>query len=576
MSKEKIAVVASLVVLVAILGTVIAAPFSAKAAGTLQPQAPAVLPEATQTLPDSPQAQPTEDPYVIIRDIVTQVEDQKKIDDMLLAELNSDTYTLTEPFVVVNPYRVAPLSALVLFKTAEPLEISIHVPGKTTLADVDYTIKGYNTVHQIPVYGLYADTANLVKLTAKNKSGKVQDVVLEIQTDKLLDEIKNTSIITFPERAEEYQPGMNFLSLIGWTWYPNAIDINGDFRWYLTLFQGSVYNYNKGKGLYLVRPYRGQYFIQSNPLGKILDVYYMPVTTHHDIVMTDRNTLLVCANSIETMEDKLYEIDRDTGETLRIIDYKDILQRTRNVSELYSNKDWLHLNSVVEYQGDLIISSNFQSTVMRHSWDGTIKWILSDPKGYLERFNKYILRPIGEGFEYPYNQHSAEVLPDYDNNPDTVDIILFDNGTSRNYANAELQRQIRANEVVEPPLYSRIVHYRINEKDMTVEQIWQYGKERPDIYAPSKGGADLLSNGNILGLFNSHTPDNSRASTSLVEVNQVGEVVWEVYMVSHLEANQYNGYRAERLPMFWEAYKDLQIGTPANIFVPKEILDHAQ
>ncbi|MFI3270965.1 MAG: aryl-sulfate sulfotransferase [Pseudomonadota bacterium] len=63
---------------------------------------------------------------------------------------------------------------------------------------------------------------------------------------------------------------------------------------------------------------------------------------------------------------------------------------------------------------------------------------------------------------------------------DTVDILLFDNGNlgapdtdgnTRQVVDAELQRKIQLHEINEPFPYSRLVHYRIHEKDMTVEQI---------------------------------------------------------------------------------------------------------
>ena len=95
----------------------------------------------------------TEERDSLIPDMLAQIEHQNQIEEMLLAELNSGEYSFEEPLVVVDPYGLSPLTALVLFTSEEPLSISVHVPGKTKLADVDYTFDGYNTNHMIPVCG---------------------------------------------------------------------------------------------------------------------------------------------------------------------------------------------------------------------------------------------------------------------------------------------------------------------------------------------------------------------------------------------------------------------------------------
>lgn len=187
--------------------------------------------------------------------------------------------------------------------------------------------------------------------------------------------------------------------------------------------------------------------------------------------------LLVTGSHGQTIEDFIYEVDIKTGEIIHTLDLKTVLQRTR----FDSIQDWCHNNSIVydESDGTIVISSNTQCTVAKLTWpEGQIKWLLSDPVEYMPRLQKYLLTPVGEGFEYSYNQHHATILPDYDHDPDTIDILLFDNGRTRFDQDRELQREIAAQEITTPENYSRLVHYRINEKRMTVEQIWQYGKER--------------------------------------------------------------------------------------------------
>ncbi|MFT7620984.1 MAG: hypothetical protein ACI9WU_000145 [Myxococcota bacterium] len=73
-------------------------------------------------------------------------------------------------------------------------------------------------------------------------------------------------------------------------------------------------------------------------------------------------------------------------------------------------------------------------------------------------------------------------------------LLLFDNGDGRAI----------------PPLlkmpvddcFSRVVEYRIHEPSLTVEQVWSYGRDRPDLYSPIVGDADELPlTGNVLSVF---------------------------------------------------------------------------
>ncbi len=136
----------------------------------------------------------------------------------------------------------------------------------------------------------------------------------------------------------------------------------------------------------------------------------------------------------------------------------------------------------------IIISSAIQSQVVCIDADTSeIRWILGPHENYdgsSEFMTEYLLNPIGDGFEWQWCQHQPTILPDADNNPDTVDIILFDNGQNKS---ATVDGATPADEN-----YSRGVIYRVNESEMTVEQIWQYGKSRGNIcYSTFLGDATI-------------------------------------------------------------------------------------
>ena len=84
------------------------------------------------------------------------VQKQNDFEQAMRDYVNAGEYTFSSPLVIQNPYGTAPLTALVIFDTPEKTKISIHIPGKSPEAAVDFTFSTYQTHHEIPVYGLYA------------------------------------------------------------------------------------------------------------------------------------------------------------------------------------------------------------------------------------------------------------------------------------------------------------------------------------------------------------------------------------------------------------------------------------
>lgn len=522
-----------------------------------------------------------------IKDILNVASYQKKIDEKLIKEINSGSYSFSDPLIIQDPYGISPLTALIIYNTEKPELVTVGVKDKNGIVDIEHTFdkQGYTKNHVIPVMGLYPNYDNTIVLTSTTQDGEQKKNEFIIQTDELNSDLSNINFSVYKGDISKYQPGLNFSyqSINGNGW-KLAFDKDGDIRWYFNKPSNMVSNFNKGRSIFTVwgSIYYGDVIIcEQNYLGKILNLYYSPYGIHHDIYKTENNTLLITGNNRETCCDLINEMDLSSGRLLKNIDYRNLLPRTRKQIWLkgevepwgYRNdfpQDWMHMNSVVEYDNDVIISSNYQSTIMRNNKEGDIKWILADPRDFTTYWQQYLLRPIGEDFEYPYNQHAVEVLPDYDHNPDTVDILLFDNGSSRFLADEELQKNIKLGKTVEPKLYSRLVHYRINEKNMTVEQIWQYGEERPELFSPTRGDADLLVNGNILGTFNREFA--MFEDTIYVEVNQNKDVIWECYASSNLSNNRYSDYRLERLPIYNDDNDYMDIEKEMNNFVPMEVL----
>ncbi|WP_271006125.1 aryl-sulfate sulfotransferase [Listeria seeligeri] len=501
-----------------------------------------------------------QDYYMLDTDLV---DEQTTIEKQLKAD--SKDATLEKPYVKLNPYGTSPLTALLLFNTAEKMKITVEVEG----GNADTTIKSevgseYTTEHEVAVLGLYADKANTVKISAVTQDGKKTEKTITIQTDKLPAEMPTIDVKTSDTKKME-QTGNQLTFITPSTKYAYGVDSNGDVRWYSTKYNSHVFKELKNGHLLYLTKYDNaddtySLLLETDYLGKIYHAYSMTTEAeseqsgsssksaiHHDAIeLPSGNLLLTINDDTKYMEDTMIEIDRQTGEVVKTIDLKDILPEEfyKDYKARSDGKvDWFHQNAIWYDESDdsIIISSRSQDTVMKIDYDSTkIKWILSDKEGWPDSYKKYLLNPIGDNFKYPAGQHAVEILPDQDDNSDTVDILLYDNN-----------EVITRGDEDESGKYSEAVQYRINEKTKKVEMVFSFGKDLgEDYWTEIVGGARYMeTTGNYLVNFG-HRKDGKESS--IIEVNQAGEVVFEMNLTSFPESAW--AYRAERFSLYPASY----------------------
>jgi len=521
---------------------------------------------------------------LLVYDMLAQLERQTQIDEMLLAELNSGIHTFDDPFVILNPYGMSPLTALALFSSSEPMNISIYVHGRNEHTGVYFTFDGFNTKHEIPILGLYPNKLNTVILTGRTFDEEERTVILEIQTNPLPRRLAGDIFHTNLLQPENYQVGFNF------TWdKKTAFDVNGEYRWFYNDFrlsQVALHDYN-GHMIFKISEHEPRLgppqrvigedtlIFEVNKLGRIFNVWHTPYGHCHDLADIYGGNLILLGHYGEATEDFIYELDINTGEVVNRLDLKRILQRTRAVVPNFNPLNWFHHNSVEYRDGSIIISGRFQHAVVKLSWpEGEIEWILSDHTGWHPMFHQYLLTPVGDGFEWFYGQHTPVFLPDSDDNPDTIDIMLLDNGFGRFYTDRELQRAIALNEAIEPENFSRMVHYRINTRERTVEQIWEWGREWGSLlFAESRSSVQFLENGNRLGVFDITTHGiHTTVSTLFFEVDILGNTVWEALATEVSDRGVFRSYRGARLPLYTAAANYIRIGQATGVFIPDHLL----
>ena len=126
--------------------------------------------------------------------------------------------------------------------------------------------------------------------------------------------------------------------------------------------------------------------------------------------------------------------------------------------------DWTHGNGVTmdPRDGNIIVSLRIQDAVLKISRaTGEILWILGTHEGWSDELKGKLLRPLGN-LRWPFHGHNPRVTPE-------GTIVMFDNGIF----------QARPFAPALPPnrTFSRGVEFMVDEKAMTVRQLWASDNE---------------------------------------------------------------------------------------------------
>ena len=99
-----------------------------------------------------------------ISSITSIVNNQYDINKKLNTISSDNNYTINNPYIELNPYKISPLSAVVIFNTNSEKEIELYINGKKE------TKMELSKKHVIPVYGLKEDFDNKIELKMDDKS----------------------------------------------------------------------------------------------------------------------------------------------------------------------------------------------------------------------------------------------------------------------------------------------------------------------------------------------------------------------------------------------------------------------
>lgn len=503
--------------------------------------------------------------------------DQAKMDADIQKELSQKQYTVEDPLVLVNPYGISPLSALISFSTQESTQACITVKGKDKYTTFSKCFNDRTKNHLIPVYGLYFGKNDIV-LTIKDKN-QSKEYPLEIETEKMPINMKvNIQKIN----AEKIKPGLTFTTpgvIVNEGSYAYAFDANGDIRWILTdpimgkmsplhvLNDGTLMMGSEEHDPKYTVAYKSLY--ELDLMGKIHHKIQAEDDIQHDIVKLPNGNYLALVNATgkPTIADCVVELTPDN----KVVDRFDI-DKILGVEDeritplvdhyLYHDNykrekmDAMHLNSLnYDPEDDSIIMTgrffNFLLKIDRKTKQ--VKWILANPINtwIKPHLRDKLLKPTDKNFDYIYGAHAAK--PQGHNH-----YTVLDNGLYRDIYDQGSAQPIEAYNPSRS--WSRGVEFVVDEKNMTVSVAWQY-KRGPEIYTHYVGDVDKYEAGHYLMNFGAVFDDKDETPASvetalnpqkqpapsyakIIEVKN-GEVVFEAQTAGLLNNTVYRVERFE-------------------------------
>ncbi len=475
------------------------------------------------------------------------------------------------------------LSAEINHNMHIPVKVSYEIMNKDNPNLVDirkhFRTLGLSASHTIPIMGLYEDNNNIIKVYSidENNSQCYIDIYT-VQTEELA---LDTKMVMTVENAD-YSKIQNSWVLSSGSegsairGAPQMFDLSGNIRF--------RYDYEKA------RNFRGFTFRDDKMYAEvsrgaanhsILELNFAGVDNdsnkikvdgynyHHDFVMLDNGSfvILIDNNTEAEVEDRMILVDPSISRTEARAewDMKKVLDMERldffnwkDGGSFERSIDWLHQNAVTfdEYDKTVIASGRHQgvtkTTIPDNNGDFELKWIISPHRGFNTTdinapfyMADKLLQPLDKDgnpitdidvidgsknhpdFEWSWVHHSVNIVK---RDGDLLNITLFDNGLGRNFGASDN--------------YSRVVEYQIDEANMTIKQIFAYGKDR---------GTELFSNvmsaaayfADVQNYYMSSTITGNAAKRSIAV-----EVTKDMQEIFHAHFGMLYAYRTYRIKPF--------------------------
>jgi arylsulfate sulfotransferase len=399
----------------------------------------------------------------------------------------------------------APLGGRLQLTTDEYSRLSVSVNDGTTTWDRNFY--DYDTSHSVPLLGFKPGRTNVITVTVYDRYGNEATGAqpLVFITDPLPRDFPKIAVLK--SEPDKMEPGYTLFRVAlnaNRLSYLTVMDNSGQVVWYSGITTTVDVRQLDNGDLFVPLTTR---FAEINMLGDTVHSWVVPTTLPiniHDGVPTDHGTILYLSTATRVVTnfpssttvsnaprhtasisyEKVVEISATNAALLNVWSPIDMLDPTRITYLTFhfgTSWDSEHANAIIEDQRDnsLIISMRHQNAVIKFSRaTGQLEWILGPPANWGPEWQKYLLTPVGTPFEWQYGQHSPIITPQ-------GTLMLYDDGNFR--ASPFDPGVPDANN------YSRAVEYDIDQKNMKITQVWDYGRTNAGrLYTDKVGNAEPL------------------------------------------------------------------------------------
>ncbi|WOT04455.1 aryl-sulfate sulfotransferase [Shewanella youngdeokensis] len=301
---------------------------------------------------------------------------------------------------------------------------------------------------------------------------------------------------------------------------------------YLVRAAKADYLRDDGKRVHTVR----DHILELDENGRLVDVWDLNIILDNlrDDLLLALDVGAVCLN-----------VDNEhAGETVEV----ELDAPFSDIPGVGAGRNWAHVNSIDhDSSDDSIILSLRHQGVVKINRDKSVKWILSPKSGWNKALASKLLTPVDskgkkisctdngacEGdFDFTYTQHTAWLTGKTYQNGKVKGLSVFDNGDGRHLEQPALKSM----------KYSRAVEYKVNEKDMTVEQVWEFGKDRGnEWYSAITSNVSFQEDKNSMFIFSANTRLQQKGVLTRGVINEVeyntDNVLVEMDVISPLPGN---------------------------------------
>src|SRR5215208_6099753 len=404
----------------------------------------------------------------------------------------------------------------------DPKPGSVTRPLSGTYSN-DYLVsRGFEHPPEIilPIYGLYAGRANIVRLTYRFLDGSSKQGVTSIATATFNDPCGYDNPTILQRRTNATDLSYDYLMVKGScsNFQPAIIDTDGVLRWVgmAGLSIGTVTFCDNA--VYFAHGHHLSRIDLDGSVTLLGDYSSLGVVNFHHNVDPGKVGIILDADTTTDYNSVNIEVDA-SGRVLKTWNMANIISAAMiaggdDPSQFVhrSPTDWFHLNGVTYNKADdsLIVSSRENFLICLDYETSAIKWILGDPKKRWHQFpslRKFALT-LAPGSQPPIGQHTPSIA--YDQN-----LLLLDNGQSSVF---QVPRG-------DQPSYASPRKYELDLNAKIATEVWNFEMGQ-SIFCPFCGSVYEDAPLNYLVDYAFEFPNGQNAFAQLLGLNAAGETIF--------------------------------------------------